>query len=126
MLWTTPSGHLEVLCPGGQLFPSIGAPTETTSKFWGVNWHKGRRRWEARYYDATDKRRSIGYFDTQEQAAHAVNAAILALPPDVQRRRKTNPVVDGQLVPPQKNPASGHGRRHKRRRHAPAAAARPQ
>ena len=37
--------------------------------------------------------------ETPEAAAHAVNAAIRALPPDVQARRKTNPVVDGQLVP---------------------------
>ena len=75
------------------------APTTTTSKFWGVNWDKRRRRWQAYYKDATGKQRHIGLFDTQEAAAHAVNAAISALPPDVQARRKTNPVVDGQLVP---------------------------
>ena len=57
------------------------------------------QRWKARYSDATGKLRSIGSYDTQEEAAHAVNAAIRALPPDVQRRRKTNPVVDGRLVP---------------------------
>ncbi len=74
-----------------------GAPTATTSKFWGVSWSKRRRRWEARYYDADGKRRSIGYFDTQEQAAHAVNAAIRRA--GLEGRRKTNPVVDGRLVP---------------------------
>ena len=57
------------------------------------------RRWMANYSDANGKLRHIGLFDTQEAAAHAVNAAIRALPPDVQVRRNTNPVVDGQLVP---------------------------
>jgi len=78
---------------------AVRAPTATTSKFWGVTWNKRKRRWEAQYADANGKVRSLGYFDTQEDAAHAVNAAIRALPPDVQRRRHTNPVVDGQLVP---------------------------
>ena len=78
---------------------AVRAPTATTSKFWGVTWNKRKRRGEAQYADANGKVRSLGYFDTQEDAAHAVNAAIRALPPDVQRRRHTNPVVDGQLVP---------------------------
>ena len=52
------------------------APTETSSKFWGVNWDKRARRWMAYYYDANGKKRGIGQFDTQEDAAHAVNAAI--------------------------------------------------
>ena len=69
-------------------------PTEPSSKFWGVTWSKRLRRWRADYTDANGKRCYIGLFDTQEPAAHAVNAAIRALPPDVQRRRKTNPFVD--------------------------------
>ena len=94
------------------------APTATTSKFWGVCWDKGERRWRAEYTDASGKRRTIGYYDTQEAAAHAVNAAIRALPPDVQRRRHTNPVVDGQLVPkPPRKPSL----RKRRREDAPAA-----
>ena len=64
-----------------------------------MNWDKRARRWKAQYTDVNGKRRSIGLFDDQEAAAHAVNAAIRALPPDLQARRKTNPVVDGQLVP---------------------------
>ena len=36
------------------------AASETTSKYWGVSWHKNRRQWEARYQDADDKRRHIG------------------------------------------------------------------
>ena len=59
----------------------------------------------------------------EEAAAHAVNAAIRRA--GLEGRRKTNPVVDGQLVPPKKYPASGHGRRHKRRRDEPATAPSP-
>jgi hypothetical protein len=50
--------------------------TEATSKFWGVSWLKKNRRWLARYKDANGKKQCIGLFDTEEQAAHAVNAAI--------------------------------------------------
>ena len=75
------------------------APLAKTSKFWGVCWNSVLRVWAARYTDANGKHRHIGHFVTEEAAAHAVNAAIAALPPDVQRRRHTNPVVDGQLVP---------------------------
>ena len=73
------------------------APTATTSKFWGVSWDKRERRWKACYTDANGKQRSIGLFDTQEAAAHAVNAAIRRA--GLEGRRHTNPVVDGQLVP---------------------------
>ena len=73
------------------------APTAPTSKFWGVHWDKRARRWQARYRDANGKTRTIGYFDTQEEAAHAVNAAIRRA--GLEGKRHTNPVVDGQLVP---------------------------
>jgi len=92
------------------------APTATTSKFWGVTWDKRTRRWQAYYTDANSKSRKIGYYDTQEAAAHAVNAAIRRA--GLEGRRKTNPVVDGQLVP---KPPGPH--RKKRRRDEPAAAA---
>ena len=95
---------------------AVRAPTEPTSKFWGVNWNKKNRRWAAQYVDANSKKRYLGLYDTQEAAAHAFNAAIRALPPDVQRRRKTNPVVDGQLVPRERKTSK------KRRREDPAAA----
>ncbi len=72
-------------------------PTATTSKFWGVGWDKSNGRWQGRYTDADGKRRHVGLFDTQEAAAHAVNAAIRRA--GLEGRRKTNPVVDGQLVP---------------------------
>ena len=92
-------------------------PYEATSKFWGVSWDKLERRWKAGYTDANDKTRHIGYFDTQEQAAHAVNAAIRRA--GLEGRRKTNPVVDGQLVPPaRKRKAPGHGPPRKSRKQA--------
>ena len=59
------------------------------------------------YQDADGKKRHIGLFDTQEAAAHAVNAAIRRA--GLEGRRHTNPVVDGQLVPPKKRKARGHG-----------------
>ena len=93
------------------------APLAKTSKFWGVCWNQVLRVWVARYSDANGKHRHIGHFVTEEAAAHAVNAAIRALPPDVQRRRHTNPVVDGQLVP-----RETHKRGGKRRRDEAAAA----
>ena len=56
------------------------------------------------------KTRFIGLFDTQEAAAHAVNAAIRRA--GLEGRRKTNPVVDGQLVPkPPRKPPSRKRRR---------------
>ena len=91
------------------------AQTATASKFWGVSWSKSKRRWMAYYNDANGKKRPIGYFDTQEDAAHAVNAAIRRA--GLKGRRKTNPVVDGQLVPRKKT--------YKRRRDEPAAAPSP-
>ena len=97
-------------------------PTATMSKFWGVCWHKGQRRWAAQYKDANGKQRYIGLYDTQEAAAHAVNAAIRRA--GLEGRRKTNPVVDGQLVP-RALKAKGHGPKalRKRRRDESAAAA---
>ena len=93
--------------------PPPAYPTATTSKFWGVTWVKRERQWEAQYTDATGKKRYIGYYDTQEAAAHAVNAAIRRA--GLEGKRHTNPVVDGQLVPrARKTPK-------KRRREEPAA-----
>ena len=85
------------------------APTATTSKFWGVCWDKSTGRWKASYCDANSKLRHIDYYNTQEQAAHAVNAAIRRA--GLEGKRRTNPVVDGRLVP----------REWKRRRYEPVA-----
>ena len=92
----------------------MAAPTATTSKFWGVTWDKRKRRWMAQYKDANGKKRFLGYFDTQESAAHAVNAAIRRA--GLENSRRTNPVVDGQLVPRER-------KREKRGREESAAAA---
>ena len=95
--------------------------TATTSKFWGVGWHKSARRWAAAYHDANGKTRHLGLFDTQEQAAHAVNAAIRRA--GLEGRRRTNPVVDGRLVPRARN-ANGHGEKSlRKRRHEESGAA---
>ena len=80
-----------------------------------MTWAKHERRWRANYTDANGKWRTIGNFDTQEDAAHAVNAAIRRA--GLEGKRRTNPVVDGQLVP---KPPGAHNR--KRRRDEPAAA----
>ena len=94
-------------------------PSETTSKFWGVNWCKREHRWKAYYYDANGKNRHIGHFDDQESAAHAVNAAIRRA--GLEGKRKTNPVVDGQLVPRARK-AAGHGKKALRKRRREEAA----
>ena len=78
-----------------------------------MSWNKESRRWEAGYRDANGKRRNLGYFDTQEDAAHAVNAAIRRA--GLEGKRRTNPVVDGQLVPRARK-ASGHGKQSVRKR----------
>ena len=52
-------------------------------------------------------------FDTQEAAAHAVNAAIRRA--GLAGKRRMNAVVDGQLVP-KKRKANGHGPKALRKR----------
>ena len=89
------------------------APTETTSKFWGVHWRKSTRRWQAQYKDADGKTRFLGLYDTQEAAAHAVNAGIRRA--GLAGKRRMNPVVDGRLVPRARKTTK------KRRRDEPAA-----
>ena len=67
--------------------------------------------------------RHVGYFATEQAAAHAVNAAIRRA--GLEGKRNTNPVIDGQLVP-EKRKANGHGpprKSQKRRRDEPATAA---
>ena len=71
--------------------------------------------------DANNATQYLGVFDTQEQAAHAVNAAIRRA--GLEGKRRTNPVVDGQLVPRARK-AHGHGpdALRKRRRDEPTTA----
>ena len=78
-----------------------------------MHWDKKKQRWAAQYTHADGKRRYIGLFDTQDAAAHAVNAAIRRAGLDGKRR--TNPVVDGQLVPRARK-ANGHGEKALRKR----------
>ena len=96
------------------------APSATSSKFWGVLWDKSSRRWKAEYRDAEGKKRYIGRYDTQEDAAHAVNAAIRRA--GLEGLRYINPVVDGALVPKQPGtPTRMNYGSKKRRRDEPAA-----
>ena len=60
-------------------------------------------------------------YDTQEAAAHAVNAAIRRA--GLEGKRRTNPVVDGALVP--KQPGAPTRIPKKRRRDEPAATPSP-
>ena len=115
------SGHWRELDRSAVVAPDPArAASATTSKFWGVHWAKSKRRWAAQYNDADGKRHNLGCFDTQEAAARAYNAAIRRA--GLEGRRKTNPVVDGQLVPkpPRKRrreePAATPSRRSPRRR----------
>ena len=73
--------------------------------------------------DANGKQRTIGIYDTQEDAARAYNAAIRRA--GLEGRRKTNPVVDGQLVPkPPRKPPSRKRRRDESTAAAPSPRAR--
>ena len=94
------------------------APTETSSKYWGVTWQQSSKRWQAQYTDAENATQYLGVFRTQEAAAHRVNAAIETLPAHVQRRRRKNEIdaATGKLVPVKnkKSVAPGHGPRHGR------------
>ncbi|CAH0378463.1 unnamed protein product [Pelagomonas calceolata] len=111
-------------------FPGYGVHRGTVAEIDGgkvlVHWaatdERKNRRWHAGYRDADGKTRFIGLFDTQEAAARAYNAAIRRA--GLEGKRRTNPVVDGQLVP-RAYKARGHGvdalRGRKRRREEPAA-----
>ena len=48
-----------------------GGARTASSRFWGVTWDRGRKKWLARYRDADGKRRRLGRFDDEEEAARA-------------------------------------------------------
>ena len=97
------------------------APTETSSKYWGVTWQQSSKLWQAQYTDADNTTQYLGVFRTQEAAALKVNAAIETLPAHIQRRRRKNEVdaATGKLVPLKKSVAPGHGPRCHRYRQKP-------
>jgi hypothetical protein len=99
------------------------APTETSSRYWGVTWQQSSRLWQAQYTDANNATQYLGVFATQEAAAHRVNAAIETLPAHIQRRRRKNKIdaATGKLVPVKKHVAPGHGPRCERYRQKPTA-----
>ena len=45
--------------------------TVTSSRFWGVSWDRGRKKWKAVYRDANGKFHTIGRYDDEEEAARA-------------------------------------------------------
>ena len=60
----------------------------TPSRFYHVTWHESHGRWQAsikiRQGEGEKKKNvALGFHDTEEAAALAVNAALRALPPDV-------------------------------------------
>ena len=67
------------------------------SKYWGVTWDRKGRVWRAQYTDGDGKRKSVGRYGNEEEAAYAYNDAIREA--GLEGVRKVNPVVDGKLVP---------------------------
>ena len=75
-----------------------GGARTTSSRFWGVTWDRRDKKWHARYRDADGKQHTIGYFDDEEEAAHAVNKAINDA--GLEGKRRMNAVdATGALVP---------------------------
>ncbi len=63
------------------------------SKYWGVTWDRKGRVWRAQYTDGDGKRKSVGRYGNEEEAAYAYNDAIRDA--GLEGVRKVNPVVDG-------------------------------
>jgi len=70
----------------------------TSSRFWGVSWHRQTKKWWAYYQDADGKRRNLGYYDDDEEAARARDQAVRDA--GLEGKRRTNAVdATGALVP---------------------------
>jgi len=76
------------------------------SKYWGVTWDRKGRVWRAQYTDGDGKRKSVGRYGNEEEAAYAYNDAIREA--GLEGVRKVNPVVDGKLAlkPPLRDPTA--------------------
>ena len=53
-----------------------GGARTASSRFWGVHWNRRNKKWKAYYTDTDGKKRSVGYFDDEEEAARAHDQAI--------------------------------------------------
>ena len=76
------------------------------SKYWGVTWDRKGRVWRAQYTDGDGKRKSVGRYGNEEEAAYAYNDAIREA--GLEGVRKVNPIVDGKLAlkPPLRDPTA--------------------
>jgi len=66
---------------------NAGKRIDNTSGFKGVSWHKQAARWRA-YIALNGHRKSLGLYDTAEDAAHAYDAACIDLYGDFARPNK--------------------------------------
>ena len=58
---------------------NVSKQANTSSRFLGVNWHKQYKKWEARVrfkVDGKSKRKFLGYFTSEIEAAKAYDAAV--------------------------------------------------
>lgn len=53
-----------------------GLRRNNTSGIKGVNFHKGMKKWRARWFFGDGKETNLGWFDTKEEAAKAIQKAI--------------------------------------------------
>ena len=66
-----------------------------SSKYFGVHWDAEKGTWKSHYFDENGKVAFVGYFKSEDAAARAYNAKIVELG----LKCKTNPEIDGKLVP---------------------------
>ena len=79
----------------GSVVPKKRRGKKCSSKYFGVSRDAEKGIWEAHYVDKNSKKAHIGYFKSEDAAARAYNAKIVELG----LKCKTNPEIDGELVP---------------------------